>query len=58
MQAIPITITLRVISSVQLKKHYMKGCQIFASHMEETPKDKMPNIEDYEVLKEFEDVFK
>jgi hypothetical protein len=26
--------------------------------MEETPKDKVPNIEDYAVLKEFEDVFK
>ena len=26
--------------------------------MEETPKDKVPNLEDYTVLKEFEDVFK
>jgi hypothetical protein len=26
--------------------------------MEETPKDKVPNLEDYAVLKEFEDVFK
>jgi hypothetical protein len=26
--------------------------------MEDTPKDKVPNIEDYAVLKEFEDVFK
>jgi hypothetical protein len=26
--------------------------------MEETPKDKVPNLEDYVVLKEFEDVFK
>jgi hypothetical protein len=26
--------------------------------MEEAPKDKVPNIEDYAVLKEFEDVFK
>jgi hypothetical protein len=26
--------------------------------MEETPKDKVPNLEDYEILKEFEDVFK
>jgi hypothetical protein len=25
--------------------------------MEEAPKDKVPNIEDYAVLKEFEDVF-
>jgi hypothetical protein len=26
--------------------------------MEETPKDKVPNIEDFKVLKEFEDVFR
>jgi hypothetical protein len=26
--------------------------------MEETPKDKVPNLEDYVVLKEFEDFFK
>jgi hypothetical protein len=43
---------------MQLKKCYRKGCQIFASHMEETPKDNMSNIEYYAVLKEFEDVFK
>jgi hypothetical protein len=26
--------------------------------MEEAPKDKMPSVEDYVVMKEFEDVFK
>jgi hypothetical protein len=26
--------------------------------MEETPKDKVPNLEDYAVLEDFEDVFK
>jgi hypothetical protein len=43
---------------MQLKKCYRKGCQIFAAHMEEAPKDKVPNIEDHPVLKYFEDVFK
>jgi hypothetical protein len=57
-QGIPRAVTVREISALQLKKSYRKGCQIFAAHMEETPKDKMPNIEDYAVLKEFEDVFK
>jgi hypothetical protein len=41
-----------------LKKNYRKGCQVFAANMEETPKDKVPNIEDYAILKVFEDVFK
>jgi hypothetical protein len=57
-QGIPREITIREVSSLQLKKSYRKGCQIFAAHMEETPKDKVPNIEDYAILKEFEDVFK
>ena len=43
---------------MQLKKCYKKGCQLFASHMEETTKDKFPKLEDHLVLKEFGDVFK
>jgi hypothetical protein len=42
---------------MQLKKCYMKGCQIFATHMEEAPKDKVSNIEQNAILKCFEDVF-
>jgi hypothetical protein len=57
-QGIPRVVTIREISTLQLKKCYRKGCQIFASHMEEKPKDRVSNIEDYVVLKEFEDVFK
>jgi hypothetical protein len=57
-QGILRAVTIREISSLQLKKSYRKGCQIFAAHMEETPKEKMENFEDYEVLKEFEDLFK
>jgi hypothetical protein len=41
-----------------LKKSYRKGCHVFAMHMEEEPKDKVPSVEDCVVLKEFEDVFK
>jgi hypothetical protein len=55
---IPGEVTIKEISALQLKKCYKKGCQIFATHMEETPKDKLLNLEYYEVLKEFEYVFK
>jgi hypothetical protein len=41
-----------------LKKCYRKGYQIFAAHIKETPKDKVPNLEDHAVLEDFEDVFK
>jgi hypothetical protein len=57
-QGIPREITIREILALQLKKCYKKGCQIFAAHMEKTPKDKVPNLEDYAVLEEFEDVFR
>jgi hypothetical protein len=52
-QGIPRAVTIREISALQLKKCYRKGCQIFAAHMEETPKDKVPNLEDYAVLENF-----
>ena len=49
-QGIPKEVTIREISALQLKKCYRKGCQIFAAHMEETPRDKVPNLEDHAVL--------
>jgi hypothetical protein len=42
---------------MKMKKCYRKGFQIFVTHMEESPKDKIQNIEDHAVLKYFEDVF-
>jgi hypothetical protein len=57
-QGIPRAVTVSEISAPQLKKCYRKGCQIFVAHMEKTPEDKVPNLEDYAVLKEFEYVFK
>jgi hypothetical protein len=57
-QGVPRAVTIREILALKLKKCYRKGCQIFATHMEETPKDKVPNLEYHAVLEEFEDVFK
>jgi hypothetical protein len=57
-QGIPRTVIVREISTMQLKKCYKKGCQIFAAYMGETSKDKVPNLEDHAVLEDFEDVFK
>jgi hypothetical protein len=57
-QGIPRDITIRGVSSLQLKKRLRKGCQLFAAHVEEAPKDIVPNFEYCTVLKEFENVFK
>jgi hypothetical protein len=57
-QGIPRVVTIREVSTFQLNKSYRKGCQVFVVHMEDTPKDKVSNVEDYRVLKEFADVYK
>jgi hypothetical protein len=46
-----MAVIVREISTMQLKKCYRKGCQIIATNMEETPKDKVSKIEYYEVLR-------
>jgi hypothetical protein len=43
---------------MQSKKSFRKGCHIFPSHMEEAAKDKVENIENHLVLKDFEYVFR
>jgi hypothetical protein len=56
-QGIPRVVVVREISAMQLKKCYMKGCQLFAAHVEEASRDEVSNIGDHAVLIEFEDVF-
>jgi hypothetical protein len=50
-------VAVREISAMQLKKCYRKGCQLFATRVEEVFQDVVSNLEDQSVLKEFEDVF-
>jgi hypothetical protein len=57
-QGIPRATTVREISTIQLKKRFKKGCQMFTTHMEEATKDKVESIEYHPVLKDFEDVFR
>jgi hypothetical protein len=57
-QGIPRVVIVREISAMKLKRCYRRGCLVFATHMEETPKDRVPYIEYQVVLKEFEYVFK
>jgi hypothetical protein len=57
-QGIPEVVTIREVLALQLKKIFRKGFQLFATHMEEASKDKVPNIEYYIVLKDFEYIFR
>jgi hypothetical protein len=56
-QGIPRAVAVREISAMQMKKCYRKGCQLFASRVEEVFQNVVSNMEDHRVLKEFEDVF-
>jgi hypothetical protein len=51
-------ISVREISTLQLKISFRKGCHIYETHMEESTKDKESNLEDYPLLKEYEYVFR
>jgi hypothetical protein len=57
LKGIPIPISITEISSLQLKKCFWKGCQLYTSHVEESEKTKGLSLEDFLVLQEFEDVF-
>jgi hypothetical protein len=56
-KGIPRPIPIREISSLQLKRCFRKGCQLYEAHVEEPDNTKGPSLEDLSVLQEFEDVF-
>jgi hypothetical protein len=56
-KGIPRSISIREISALQLKRHFMKGCQLYATHVEEPENTKGTSLGDFSVLQEFEDVF-
>ena len=51
-RGIPKVISLRQISAMQLKKFCRKGCQLYASHIEEAAGNETPRLEDLHVLQE------
>jgi hypothetical protein len=56
-KGIPRPISIREISTLQLKRCFRKGCQLYATHVEKLENTKGPSLEDFSVLQEFEYVF-
>ena len=54
---IPKVISVRQVSSMQLKKFCRKGCRLYAAHVLEATENETPKLNDYHVLQEFKDVF-
>jgi hypothetical protein len=57
MKGVPRPISIREISSLQLKGCFRKGCQLYTAHVEEPIYTKGPILEYFSVLQEFEYVF-
>jgi hypothetical protein len=56
-KGVPRPISTRDISSLQLKRCFRKGFQLYEAHAEEPKKTKGAILEECLVLQEFEDVF-
>ena len=46
-KGIPKVISKRQVSTMQLKKFYRKGCQVYTAHILELTGDEIPRLEDY-----------
>jgi hypothetical protein len=49
-KGVPRPISIRDIPSLQLKRCFRKGCQLYAAHVEEPEKTKRPSLEYFSVL--------
>jgi hypothetical protein len=56
-KGVPRPISIRDISALHLKRCFGKGCQLYETYVEEPKKEKGSSLEDFSILKEFEDVF-
>ena len=56
-RGIPKVISVRHISTMQLKKLGRKGFQLYAAHILEAIEDETPRLEEFHVLQDFKDVF-
>ena len=57
-KGIPRSISIREISALQLKRCFKKGCLLYAAHVQEPKKCKIPSLEDSPILQDFANVFK
>jgi hypothetical protein len=57
MKGVPRPMSIREISTLQLKRCFRKGCQLYAAYVEDLDNMKGPRLEYFSVLQEFEDVF-
>jgi hypothetical protein len=57
LQGIQKLVSVRRISTLQMKKYCRKGCPLYAIHVLESVVDDKPNLEDHPILREYKDMF-
>jgi hypothetical protein len=57
LQGIQKHISVRQISSLQMKKYCRKGCPLYAIQVLESIEDDKPNLTNHPILREYKDVF-
>jgi hypothetical protein len=57
LQGIQRPVSVRRISTLQMKNYCRKGCTLYAIHVLESIEDDRPNLEDHPILREYKDVF-
>jgi hypothetical protein len=57
LQGIQKPISMRQISTLQMKKYCRKGCPLYEMQVLEYVEDDKPNLEDHPILREYRDVF-
>jgi hypothetical protein len=57
LQGIQKPVSVRRISTLQMKKYCRKGCPLYAIQVLESVEDDRPSLEDHPILREYRDVF-
>jgi hypothetical protein len=57
LQGIQKPVSVRQISTLQMKKYCRKGCSLYAIQVLESVENDKPNLEDHPILREYKDVF-
>jgi hypothetical protein len=57
LQGIQKHVSVRQISTLQVKKYCRRGCPLYANQVLEFVEDDKPSLEDHPILREYKDVF-
>jgi hypothetical protein len=57
LQGIQKHVSVRQISTLQMKKYFIKGCSLYPIQVLESIENDNPNLEDQPILRQYRDVF-